>query len=309
MTTEDSTLREVDQELAEERQYETIRRFAPLLIGGAVAVILSVAGWQFYTQNKVAQSEKGALAYQKALFSLEENQALGRQDLNLIASSDAAGYAALALFREASLFAQEGDGVQAYNTYKKIIELDGVTRHIQNLARLRAAYLSLDSAGREAVLSDLGDLPREASPMGYYAQELVALADLTGKDYDAAIRGFDALSASLETPPALRQRAQEFAVLSRSAKAGANITGEARVEDLLDSLGESSTDTLIPEVTVPNAGAIEALDGEIGHNHDDHEGHAHEEGDNLVITGDTLEEAIPAPEVEENQTQDNTPGR
>jgi len=44
VTTEDSTLREVDQELAEERQYEALRKTAPLLIAAAVMTVIADQG-------------------------------------------------------------------------------------------------------------------------------------------------------------------------------------------------------------------------------------------------------------------------
>jgi len=224
-----------------------------------------------------------------------------------IADGEVSGYAALASFRQASLLAQEGDTAQAYQVYRSITQLEGVSRHVQDLARLRSAYLSLDNADRDTVMADLGALPQASTPMGYYGRELVALADLSAKDYDAAIAGFDALAASIATPVTLRSRSEEFAVVARAGKAGANITGQARVQDLLDSLGENPS-SIIPGDIVPDADTVNIPqtihDIEDG---DDHEGHDHEAGDKSHGNVDTAPVAIPVPDVEAETPQEDPP--
>lgn len=281
MTTDDSTLREVDKELAEERQHEVMRRYGPILIGAALLAVLGVGGWQFYSQQKVAKAEQGAIAYQDALFTLEEDPEAGRRKLTDIADGDVAGYAALASFRQASMMAKAGDSVQAYQVYRSIVALEGVSKHVRDLARLRSAYLSLDNAGRQTVIADLGDLPADSSPMGYYGRELIALAALTARDYDGAIAGFDALAGSIATPPVLRDRAGEFAVIARAGKGGANITGEARVEDLLERLDAT------PALAIPDGVSDEGPDERIEAVPADHEGADNEVGDNPPGTSDS----------------------
>lgn len=279
MTTEDSTLREVDQGLAEERQYQVMRQFGPILAGIAVAVVMAVGGYQFYTSQKEAKATTGALSYQDAIFSLEEDPVQGREQLADLMENPASGYAALAAFQRASLLAQAGDTTQAYLAYKHVASLEGITPQLQALAKVHAAYLSLDAGGREAVKADLGELPLEETPLGYYAREVQALAALADEDFDAAIEGFEFLTNKNGVPAALQRRAAEFAVVAKAGKGGANISGKARVDDLLDRLGESATPSTPgqeqspqpPEAGSPEGAVPEA--GHEGHDHGGNEGH------------------------------------
>lgn len=238
MTTEDSTLREVDQELAEERQFEMIRRYGPMIAIFAIACVLGVAINQFLGHQKRTKAEAGASSYQAALTILSDDLDRGQEKLKDIEENGPAGYAVLAAFRQASIYANQGDTPRAHTQYRAIVERENISPHIKDLARIRSAYLSLDVGGLDAVKSDLGDLPAGKTPFSYYAREAIALAQLSDKNYDAAIAEFDALSSVAGVPERLKARAAEFAVVARAGKSGANITGEARVDDLLERLGD-----------------------------------------------------------------------
>ncbi|MEL6507580.1 MAG: tetratricopeptide repeat protein [Pseudomonadota bacterium] len=274
MTSEDSTLREVDQELAEERQMKVIRQIGPILIGFGVAIVMAVAGWQVYSSQKEAAAEKGALAYHEALLALEDAPASGEELLSAVTQSDAPGYAALAAFQRAPLLARDGDTAQAYRLYRDVIANEAVSDGLRDLARLRAAYLSLDSGGRKAVTDDLGDLPNALSPLGYYAREVVALAAIKDDDYEAAIQAFDFLALNPDVPAILKSRAGEFAVVARAGRDGANISGKTRVEDLLETLGTTVGDETpnaenvdeaseAAPIAIPAVDGVEILDPEI----------------------------------------------
>ncbi|MEL6112021.1 MAG: tetratricopeptide repeat protein [Pseudomonadota bacterium] len=237
MTSEDSTVREVDQELAEERQMKVIRQIGPILIGVGVAIVMAVAGIQIFNGQKEAAATKGALAYHGALLALEDAPEAGEGLLSAVTRSDAPGYAALAAFQRAPLLARDGDTAQAYRLYRDVVANEAVSDGLRDLARLRAAYLSLDTGGRKAVAEDLGDLPNALSPLGYYAREIAALAAIRDEDYDAAIEAFDFLALNPDVPAILKSRSREFAVVARAGRDGANISGKTRVEDLLQTLG------------------------------------------------------------------------
>ena len=135
---------------------------------------------------------------------------------------------------------------------------------MRDLARLRAGYLSL-SDGRDSVLEDLGDLPSGSSAYAFHAQEISGLAALEEEDYETALSIFRQLSIDLGAPVAIRDRAEDFAALAASGKAGVNITGEARIDDLLSAINDGA------------AGAA-PIDDHAGHDHGD-EGTVDEAGE------------------------------
>ncbi|MGE0410005.1 MAG: hypothetical protein AB7P23_12190, partial [Amphiplicatus sp.] len=70
MTNDDSVLREVDQAIAEERQWALYRKNAPLLISIGAAAIVGVAGWQFWNARQAERAAAAALEISTAAETL-----------------------------------------------------------------------------------------------------------------------------------------------------------------------------------------------------------------------------------------------
>lgn len=238
MTSEESVFREVDQAVAEERQWAFFRESGPLLIAGAAAIVLGVAGWQLWSARQAAAARQAAITFSSATRILATSPEDGREALKALAESAPAGYAALADMRLGASLADSGDHEGALAVYRRLYKNGGAPQRLRELARLRAAMLSL-ADGRDAVLADLGPLTESSSPFGYYAREISAVAALEAKDYEAAYEMFKRAAADREAPEPVRQRAEELAALAAAGKAGVNLTGEARVEDLMKALGET----------------------------------------------------------------------
>lgn len=263
MANEDSVLREVDQELAEDRQWELFRKRGPLVIAGAVAIVAGVAVWQFWNARTNSIAEVQALEFREAVELLAQNRDSGRAALGAVAE-EGGGYGVLAQFHRAASFAQGGERLKAVEIYREIYNKGAAPKRVRELARLRAAYLSL-SDGRDVVLKDLGHLPEADGAYGVYAREISALAALGAKDYETALAMFRQLSIDISAPLALRTRAEDFAALAAAGKAGVNITGETRVDDLLKAVGEDmaadDAATLPPAETGEESG-LETQTGE-----------------------------------------------
>lgn len=243
MANEDSSiLREVDQELAEDDLNQKLRQYGPALIGAAAAIVVGVAGWQFWNARQDSTAKAQALEFNAAVELLAEDQDGGRQALNAV-GEEGGGYGALARLQAAASYARGGERVRALETYRLVYNDGGVQRRVREFARLRAAYLSLVD-GRDAVLGDLGSLPEDGGSFGLYAREVSALAALGEEDYQTAQSMFRELTLDLSAPAPLRQRAEDFAALAASGKAGINVTGEARVEDLVRAVGEAGDDAI-----------------------------------------------------------------
>lgn len=257
MANDESVLKEVDQELADERQWAMFRKYGPAAIGLSVAVVIAVGGWQLWHAQNDAAAKAEALEFRNAVELLEEDPSGGREALATVAEEHQSGYAILASFQRAASFARDGERAAAISAFRKIYQDNGAPKRLRDLARLRAAYLSLDD-GRDQVLEHLGELPDAVGPFTANAQEIAGLAALGAEDYETALSIFRGLSINIEALASVRARAEEFAALAASGKAGVNITGEMRVDDLLGALGEPAANDATQ---------------------DDHEGHAHGETD------------------------------
>ena len=261
MANEDSILREVEQELAEDRQTRMFRDYGPAFIGGALAIVVGVAAWQFWTGARNAAAEAQALEFRDAIELLAEDQDAGRAALDAVAG-EGGGYGVLAGLHNAASFARGGERLRAIEEYRAVYENGSAARQVRSFARLRAAYLSL-SDGRDAALADLGDLPEETGAFGVYAREVAALAALFDKDFETAQSMFRQLSIDIAAPQPVRSRAEDFAALAAAGKSGVNIFGEARVEDLIRAVGDGAAGTFENQTPIP-AGAMIADDaGEV----------------------------------------------
>lgn len=281
MANEDSVLREVDQELAEDRQWAVFRKYGPALIGGGLAIVAGVGGWQFWTAQQNAVAQRQALEYQNAVEMLVEDVDSGRAALTAVAEQGGSGYAFLAELQLAASYIRDDDRASAISVYERLYNNRAAPKAMRDLARIRAAYNSLE-LGRDEVLRHLGDLQTSQGAYSHHATEVAGIAALEAKDYESALSLFRGLSINLSAPASIRQRAEDFAALAQSGKAGVNITGEARIDDLLDAIGAG----------------VEALEGDDGavsappaaHQDDGNEAHdhgSHSAADDNGIAGET----------------------
>jgi hypothetical protein len=246
VTNEDVAFREVDQAIAEERQTEFLKKYGAVVIGGASAIVLGVAGWQFWNAQSARTAETAAAELQSASETLAATPEDGRLALEAFSAEAPSGYALMADLRRAGSLAGEGDREGALLLLRKVYGDRAAPKRLRELARLRAATLAL-SDGRDAALGDLGDLVQSKDPMGPYAREIAAVAALTAKDYEGALAMFREAADDASAPETLRQRARELAALAASGKAGVNLTGEARLEDIVKALGDPQSDAAPPD--------------------------------------------------------------
>lgn len=232
MAEDETALREVDRQLAEDRARASLRKHAPLYIAGACAIVAGVAGWQIWTAQSRAKAENTAPSYRVALKKAGEEPVEGAIELKKISESAPAGYAVLADLRRATALSKSDDRAGALALFRAIYADPKTPKRLKDLARLRAAALAMPD-GREAVVSDLGELVNDGAAFGFYARELSALAAYDAKDFAAAEQGFKSLQTAEGAPESVRARAEGFAALAASGSAGVNVAGEARASDLL----------------------------------------------------------------------------
>lgn len=234
MTTEDAAIREVEQAIAEQEQTEFVKKYAMPLIGGATAIVLGVAGWQFYLGSEKSAAAKAAEEFKSAAEMLVNSPEEGRLALEAFSAEAPLGYAVMADFRRAASLGESGDRAAALTLLRKIYA-GKAPKRVKDFARLRSAILALPD-GRDAVLADLGPMTGDKGSFGHYARELANVAALQAKDYEAAYSGFKAAAEDPSAPEPLRQRAAEFASLAAAARAGVDLVDETRIEDLTEAL-------------------------------------------------------------------------
>lgn len=259
-------LREVDQALAEDQTSDAIRKQLPLIIGAALAVIVAVAGYQFWSHSRQTKALADSVAYEAAI-KLGEGEEATRALEAIV--EDGGGYGALAAMRLAGEHASHGERDKALSLYREVYSGGGATKRVKDVARMRAAYLSL-SDGRDAVLKDVGALEEDETAIGFYAREIIALAALEAGDYQSAEDMFEKAASSPDAPEQIKLRASEFAALAGAGKAGvafpeieeSDKTQSERYLEGLEQAGEDLSSIVGPAPDAADAAPAESLPDE-----------------------------------------------
>ncbi len=257
MTNDDTILREVDQALAEDKTATAFQKNLPLILGAAFVAIAGVGGYQFWQSNRTAAAEQASRAYEDAVKAGEGDEAKAQFEA---LAKGGGGYATIAKMRLAGEHASQGETSKALGLYRDVYGAGGASKRIKDLARLRAASLSI-SEGRDAVIKDVGALETDGTPIGDYARELLALAALKAADYQTAETMFLKAAASLDAPEPVRQRAKEFAAIAAAGKSGvtppsfeASTKSDAELlMEQLEAAGADLSSIIAPQTDAPVA--------------------------------------------------------
>jgi hypothetical protein len=189
----DTLLREVDEELRRDRMRKLWRQSAPFIFGAAVAVILLVAGYEGYnwwTKSNSARSSDQF--YAAAQLADGDDLAAAQQALDQVIAEGSGAYPALARFREASLLAQQGKTDEAVAAYDALATNQSST-HLRELALVMGANLLVDSGDVQAVEQRVSGSIVPESPMRNAAREVLGLAQYKAGQLDAAMTTFQAI--------------------------------------------------------------------------------------------------------------------
>jgi hypothetical protein len=189
---QDNIFREIDEELRTDRIRSMWKRYAPFVIGGAVAIVALVAvneGWSWYTKSQsAAASEELYSAYDAA----ERGDLAAAQAQLEAISAKGGGYAVLAQFRAAALLSEQGDTAAAVAAYDGLANGQSNPR-LRELALLLAAQLLVDNGTLADVEARIGTLATDDNQMRRVARELLGLAQYKAGEGDAAQASFEAV--------------------------------------------------------------------------------------------------------------------
>jgi Uncharacterized protein conserved in bacteria len=202
----ENIFREIDEELRSDRMRAMWRRFAPFVIGGAIAIVVLVAaneGWSWYTKSQSSQASQELYA---ALDTAGRGDlAAAQTQLDQLAADGSGGYPVLAEFRKAALLAEQGDVQGAVAAYDALANSQSNMR-LRELALLLAGNLLVDGGTLAEVEARLGTLATDDSAMRRVARELLGLAQYKAGDFAAAEASFQAVLDDPLATSSLRNR-------------------------------------------------------------------------------------------------------
>ena len=231
-TNDDVLLREVDEDLAQDRQLAAFKKYGPYVAVLAVLALALVAFLQVRKARAAAAREEAATAYAFALGEEADADAL----FGYAGTVPSDGYRALALMRGAGTAARAGERVQAITAYERVYADESLPAALRDLARVRAGYLALEDGGGAADGIVAGVMTEAFAP---YAREIEGLSALSRGDYASAAATLEA-AGDAEGPVAAR--ADSLLALARAGQAGVPLEAPQSDDDFLNDFGRALQD-------------------------------------------------------------------
>jgi hypothetical protein len=206
---DDSLFREVDEEVRRDQALKLWRRYGNYVVAVSLAVIVSVAaikGWQYW---QTYRAETAGAAYHHGLSLMEQdNTEQARMIFADLAAQGQKGYATLARLQLAGILADQGRSAEAVEAYDAVANDGSVAREFRDLARIRAGYLLVGTAGPEDLRQRLAGLERSDGPWRNAVREILAAAHYRTGNFVEADRLMNEVLVDPQAPQAMRQRAQ-----------------------------------------------------------------------------------------------------
>jgi hypothetical protein len=218
---DDSFIREVNEELRQDQAKALWNRYGAIFIGIALAVVLATAGWVGWNYWTRTQADASGDRFSQALTLAGQ----GRTDEALaeLATLEADGYGAypvLARLRSATLQAAQGNMETAVAGFDAVANDGSVPVAIRDMARLRAAYILVDHGGYADVSARVEALSADTNALRHSAREALGLAAWKDGRSADALSLFEQLASDAEAPRNVRERATLMAELIRGSGTG-----------------------------------------------------------------------------------------
>ncbi|MCA6113393.1 tetratricopeptide repeat protein [Bradyrhizobium sp. WSM 1738] len=204
---------EVDEEVRREQLKKLWNKYSIYIIAGLILIIAAVAGWRGYQYLEAKKAAEAGAAFDKAVELSEANKHAEAEAAfaDLIAKAPF-GYRTLSRLRLAAEIANR-DAQAAAKMYDEIAADRSVGVADQDLARIRAAQLLLESTSYPNMKERLESAAAPGATFRHTARELLALSAWRANDAAATRQWLDMIANDGETPPSLRSRAEALQAL------------------------------------------------------------------------------------------------
>ena len=204
---------EVDEEVRREQLKKLWDQYSIYIIAAAFLIIAAVAGWRGYEYLETQKAVEAGAAFDAALELAEQNKhAEAQAAFDKLATTAPAGYRMLARLRAAGEVAAR-DPQAGAKMYDELAADRSIGTEQQDLARIRAAGLLLDTDSYPNMLQRLEAATKPEATFRHTARELLAFSAWRANDTTAARQWLDVIANDGETPAAMRSRAEALQAL------------------------------------------------------------------------------------------------
>jgi hypothetical protein len=204
---------EVDEEVRRDQLKKLWDQYSIYIIAGMILIIAAVGGWRGYQYLEAKKAAEAGAAFDRAVELAEASKhAEAEAAFADLAAKAPFGYRVLARLRLATEVAHR-DGPAAAKMFDEIAADRGVGVAEQDLARIRAAQLLLETTSYPNMKERLEASAAPAATFRHTARELLALSAWRANDAAATRQWLDLIANDGETPPSLRSRAEALQAL------------------------------------------------------------------------------------------------
>jgi hypothetical protein len=204
---------EVDEDVRREQLKKLWDRYSIYIVAGALLIVAAVGGWRGYEYLEAKKAAEAGLAFDAAVELSEQNKhAEAEAAFTKLAATAPSGYRMLARLRAAAEVASR-DPQAAVKLYDDISADRSVGAAEQDLAKIRAAGLLLETATYPNMLQRLEAAAKPEATFRHSARELLALSAWRANDTAATRQWLDMIANDGETPSGLRSRAEALQAL------------------------------------------------------------------------------------------------
>ena len=204
---------EIDEDVRRDQLKKLWERYSIYIVAGALLIIAAVGGWRGYQYLEAKKAAEAGAAFDKAVELSEQNKHTEAEAaFTELAAKAPSGYRMLARLRAAAEVATR-DPKAAAKLYDDIAADRSIGASEQDLAKVRAAGLLLESASYPSMLARLEPATAPGATFRHTARELLALSAWRANDTAAARQWLDMIASDGETPPSLRSRAEALQAL------------------------------------------------------------------------------------------------
>ncbi len=215
---DDTFIREVNEQIRHEQAQALWDRFGPALIGLAVLIVLgtaAVVGYRYWDETRANRSGDAFSQALKLANGGKNDDALAA--LGALEKDGYGAYPLLARMRAATVKADKGDVAAAVKDFDDVAADTAIPAGIRDMARLRAALLLVDHGSFADVSSRVEALTSDTNTLRHTAREALGLAAWKeGKTADA-LKLFDQIASDDGAPRNTRERATLMSELIRGS--------------------------------------------------------------------------------------------
>ena len=204
---------EVDEDVRRDQLKQLWDRYSIYIVAGALLIVAAVAGWRGYEYLQMQKAVETGKAFDAAVELADQNKhAEAEAAFSKLVATAPSGYRMLARLREAAE-AGSRDPQAAVKMYDDISADRSIGAVEQDLAKIRAAGLLLETATYPTMLERLEASTTPQATFRHSARELLALSAWRANDTTSARKWLDLIANDGETPSGLRSRAEALQAL------------------------------------------------------------------------------------------------